>query len=238
MIINLNIIGKMVEEIQIQNSRKAITLQDSHSRGGAGTIRQVDLIIKTDVQGSIDALKHALDNLNSQDTRVNIIHIASGGITERDILLAVASEAVIIGFNSFPEGGAQSLANQENIEIRHYGVIYHLIEDINKALEGLLEPTFEDVYIGRAAVRAVFNLGRRSKVAGIYVNDGRITRDSIIHVLRGGEEIFVGSISNLKHFKDDVREVATGFEGGLTVEGYNDFEEDDVLEAYSEQKVQ
>ena len=229
---------KMVEELQIQNSREAITLQDAHSRGAAGTIRQVDLIIKTDVQGSIDALKHALDNLNSQDTRVNIIHIASGGITERDILLAVASEAVIIGFNSLPEGGAQPLANQENIEIRHYEVIYHLIEDVNKALEGLLEPTYEDVYIGRAAVRAVFNLGRRSKVAGIYVNDGRITRDSTIHVLRGGEEIFVGSISNLKHFKDDVREVATGFEGGLTVEGYNDFEEDDVLEAYSEQRVQ
>ena len=229
---------KMIEELQIQNSREAITLQDAHSRGAAGTIRQVDLIIKTDVQGSIDALKHALDNLNSQDTRVNIIHIASGGITERDILLAVASEAVIIGFNSLPEGGAQPLANQENIEIRHYEVIYHLIEDVNKALEGLLEPTYEDVYIGRAAVRAVFNLGRRSKVAGIYVNDGRITRDSTIHVLRGGEEIFVGSISNLKHFKDDVREVATGFEGGLTVEGYNDFEEDDVLEAYSEQRVQ
>ena len=188
---------KMIEELQIQNSREAITLQDAHSRGAAGTIRQVDLIIKTDVQGSIDALKHALDNLNSQDTRVNIIHIASGGITERDILLAVASEAVIIGFNSFPEGGAQPLANQENIEIRHYEVIYHLIEDVNKALEGLLEPTYEDVYIGRAAVRAVFNLGRRSKVAGIYVNDGRITRDSTIHVLRGGEEIFVGSISNL-----------------------------------------
>ena len=229
---------KMIEELQIQNSREAITLQDAHSRGAAGTIRQVDLIIKTDVQGSIDALKHALDNLNSQDTRVNIIHIASGGITERDILLAVASEAVIIGFNSLPEGGAQPLANQENIEIRHYEVIYHLIEDVNKALEGLLEPTYEDVYIGRAAVRAVFNLGRRSKVAGIYVNDGRITRDSTIHVLRGGEEIFVGSISNLKHFKDDVREVAMGFEGGLTVEGYSDFEEDDVLEAYSEQRVQ
>ena len=229
---------KMVEELQFQNSREAVTLQDAHSRGAAGNIRQVDLIIKTDVQGSIDAVKYALDNLNSEDTRVNIIHIASGGITERDILLAVASEAVIIGFNSFPEGGAQSLANQENVEIRHYEVIYHLIDDISKALEGLLEPTYEDVYIGRAAVRAVFNLGRRSKVAGIYVNDGKITRDSTIHVLRGGEEMFVGSISTLKHFKDDVREVATGFEGGVTVEGYNDFEEDDILEAYSEQRVQ
>ena len=229
---------KMVEELQVQNSREAITLQDAHSRGAAGKIRQVDLIIKTDVQGSIDAVKHALDNLNSQDTRVNIIHIASGGITERDILLAVASDAVIIGFNSFPEGGAQSLANQESIEIRHYKVIYHLIDDINKALEGLLEPTYEDVYIGRAAVRTVFNLGRRSKVAGIYVNDGKITRDSTIHVLRAGEEMFVGSVSNLKHFKDDVREVATGFEGGVTVEGFNDFEEDDILEAYSEQRIQ
>ena len=203
-----------------------------------GEVRQVDLIIKTDVQGTIEPVRNALENLNSADTRVNLIHIASGGITERDVLLAVASEAVIIGFNSVPEGGAQSLANQESVEIRHYDVIYHLIEDVSKALDGLLEPVYEDVYVGRAAVRAVFNLGRRSKVAGIYVNDGKITRDATIHVLRGGEEMFVGPISTLKHFKDDVREVATGFEGGVTVDGYNDFEENDILEAYTVEKVQ
>ena len=228
---------KMVEEVQNRARREAITLQDAHSRGAAGEIRQVDLIVKTDMQGSIEAVRNALDNLNTDDSRVNIIHMASGGITERDVLLAVASEAVIVGFNSLPEGGAQSLANQENVEVRHYDVIYNLIEDVSKALEGMLKPTFEDVYVGRAAVRAVFNLGRRSKVAGIYVNDGKITRDSTIHILRSGEEMFIGQISSLKHFKDDVREVATGFEGGLTIDGFDDFEEDDILEAYGVEEV-
>ena len=228
---------RIVDERQVENNREAIRLQDAHSRGTTGNTRQVDLIIKTDVQGSIEAVRNALDGLNGDDTRVNIIHIASGSITERDVLLAVASQAVIIGFNTIPEGGAQSLANQEGVEVRQYEVIYHLVEDIDKALEGLLEPEYDDVYFGRASVRAVFSLGRRAKVAGIYVNDGRITRECTIHVLRNGEEIHVGSISTLKHFKDDVREVATGFEGGLTVDGFNDFEEDDVIEAYSVEQL-
>ncbi|MEC9439308.1 MAG: translation initiation factor IF-2 [Chloroflexota bacterium] len=228
---------RIVDERQVESNREAIRLQDAHSRGTTGNTRQVDLIIKTDVQGSIEAVRNALDGLNGDDTRVNIIHIASGSITERDVLLAVASQAVIIGFNSIPEGGAQSLANQEGVEVRQYEVIYHLVEDIDKALEGLLEPEYDDVYFGRASVRAVFSLGRRAKVAGIYVNDGRITRECTVHVLRNGEEIHVGSISTLKHFKDDVREVATGFEGGLTVDGFNDFEEDDVIEAYSVEQL-
>ncbi|MEC8913491.1 MAG: translation initiation factor IF-2 [Chloroflexota bacterium] len=228
---------RIVDERQVESNREAIRLQDAHSRGTTGNTRQVDLIIKTDVQGSIEAVRNALDGLNGDDTRVNIIHIASGSITERDVLLAVASQAVIIGFNTIPEGGAQSLANQEGVEVRQYEVIYHLVEDIAKALEGLLEPEYDDVYFGRASVRAVFSLGRRAKVAGIYVNDGRITRECTVHVLRNGEEIHVGSISTLKHFKDDVREVATGFEGGLTVDGFNDFEEDDVIEAYSVEQL-
>lgn len=228
---------RIVDERQVESNREAIRLQDAHSRGTTGNTRQVDLIIKTDVQGSIEAVRNALDGLNGDDTRVNIIHIASGSITERDVLLAVASQAVIIGFNTTPEGGAQSLANQEGVEVRQYEVIYHLVEDIDKALEGLLEPEYDDVYFGRASVRAVFSLGRRAKVAGIYVNDGRITRECTVHVLRNGEEIHVGSISTLKHFKDDVREVATGFEGGLTVDGFNDFEEDDVIEAYSVEQL-
>ena len=228
---------RIVDERQVKGNREAIRLQDVHSRGTTGNIRQVDLIIKTDVQGSIEAVRNALDGLNSSDTRVNLVHIASGSITERDVLLAVASEAIIIGFNTVAEGGAQSLANQEGVEVRQYDVIYHLVEDIDKALVGLLEPEYDDVYFGRASVRAVFSLGRRDRVAGIYVNDGRITRECTIHVLRNNEEIHVGSISTLKHFKDDVREVATGFEGGLTVDGFNDFEEDDVIEAYSVEQI-
>ena len=189
------------------------------------------------MQGTIEPVKAALENLNSDDCRVNLIHIASGSITERDVLLAVASDAVIMGFRSLPEGGAGSLAKQEGVEIREYDVIYHLIEDVSKALEGMLEPTYGEVYVGRASVRAVFTVGRRVKVAGIYVNDGKISRDSKIRVLREGSEIFMGSVSSLKHFKDDVREVANGFEGGISVDGFNDFEDDDVLEAYNTETV-
>ena len=224
---------EMVDKYERQIRGEATKLQDAHARNISGDLRQVDLIIKTDVQGTIEPVKVALENLNRDDCRVNVIHIASGGITERDVLLAVASDAVVIGFRSLPEGGAALLAKQEGVEIRKYDVIYHLIEDVSKALEGMLEPTYGDVYVGRASVRAVFNVGRRVKVAGIFVSDGKISRDSKIRVLRGGSEIFMGSISSLKHFKDDVREVANGFEGGVSMDGFNDFEEDDVLEAYN-----
>ena len=213
-------------------SREGITLQDAHSRNIANNVRHIDLIIKTDVQGSIEAVKTVLDDLNSDTTRVNIIRIASGGITERDIMLAVASKAVIIGFNTLPEGGAKTLAKQEGIEIRHYTIIYKLVEDIQNALDGLLETEYQEVYVGRATIRAIFNVGRHTKVAGIYVNDGKATRDSQVHVIRSGEKVFEGPITTLKHFKNDVKEVTNGFEGGLTVEGFNEFEENDELEFY------
>ncbi len=218
-------------------SREGITLQDAHSRNIANNVRHIDLIIKTDVQGSIEAVKTVLDDLNSDTTRVNIIRIASGGITERDIMLAVASKAVIIGFNTLPEGGAKTLAKQEGIEIRNYTIIYKLVEDIQNALDGLLETEYQEVYVGRATIRAIFNVGRHTKVAGIYVNDGKATRDSQVHVIRSGEKVFEGSITTLKHFKNDVKEVTNGFEGGLTVEGFNEFEENDELEFYSLEEV-
>ena len=228
---------RIVENQKALQRQESITLQDVHMRTQPGEIRQVDLIIKTDVQGTIDAIKNALENLNSQDSKVKIIHIASGGISERDVLLAVASQAIIIGFNSPIETGADSVAKQQNIEIRQYQVIYHLVEDIEKALAGMLEPEFEDQFIGRASVRAVFNLGRHRKIAGIYVSDGKVVRDASIHVLRNGTEIFVGNLTSLKHFKDDVREVATGFEGGISLDGFDDFEEDDILEAYTSVQI-
>ena len=148
-------------------------------------------------------------------------------------MLAVASKAVIIGFNTSPEGGARTLAKQESIEIRNYTIIYKLVEDIEKALEGLLETEYEEVFIGRATIRAIFNVGRHTKVAGIYVNDGKATRDSLVHIIRSGEKVFQGPLTTLKHFKNDVKEVTNGFEGGLTVDGFNEFEENDELEFYA-----
>lgn len=228
---------KIVEDHQEQTRRETVSLQDAYSRTNTDQIRQADLIIKTDVQGTVEPIKAALEDLNSDDARVNIIHAASGSITERDVLLAIASNSVILGFNSEPEGGAETLAKQEGVEIRMYNVIYQLIEDVHDALEGQLEPTYQEVYVGRATVREVFNLSRRSKIAGIYVNDGKFSRDSLISVSRKGDEIFRGAVSSLKHFKDDVREIATGFEGGVTIDGFVDFEEDDVLEAFNTEEV-
>ena len=213
------------------------TLESVHTRVQMGETVALNLIVKTDVQGAVEPVRAALEGLGAESTRVNMVHIASGGITESDILLAVASDAIIIGFNSPPEQGAQALANQEGVEIRNYDVIYHMTEDISQALQGMLEPVFRDVLDGRATVRAVFNLGRRIRVAGIYVNDGRISRGTKIRVLRGGDTIAEGEVASLKRFQDDVREIANGFEGGLTIEGFGDWQEEDAIEAYRSEQV-
>ncbi len=231
---------QLVEERIRQEERQSAagpTLEDVHTRIAAGEVKALNLIIKTDVQGTVEAVKGALNGLNTDQTRVNIVHIASGAITESDVLLGLASQAIIIGFNSQPEQGARALANQEGVEIRYYDIIYNLLEDVERALTGLLEPVYRDVTEGHATVRAIFGVGRRLRVAGFYVNDGQIQRNSTIHVLRSGKKMFDGSIASLKHFKDDVREVNVGFEGGLTLEGFNDFEEGDILEAHRSERV-
>ena len=231
---------QLVEERIRQESRQRAvgpTLEDVHTRIAAGEVKALNLIIKTDVQGTVEAVKGALNGLNTDRTRVNIVHIASGAITESDILLGVASQAIIIGFNTDPGQGAMVLANQEGVEIRRYDIIYNLLEDVERALTGLLEPVYRDVTEGHATVRATFGVGRRLKVAGFYVNDGQIQRGSTIHVLRGGRKVFEGSVASLKHFRDDVREVNVGFEGGLMLDGFNDFEEGDILEAHRSERV-
>ena len=229
-----------VQEYEIERRRErqsGPTLEDVHTRIQLGEIVALNLIVKTDVQGTLEPVRAALERLNSDSARVNIVHIASGGITESDILLAVASKAVIIGFNSPPEQGAQMLANQEGVEIRNYDVIYHMTEDVERALTGMLQPVYEDVFEGRATVRAVFNLGRRARVAGIYVNDGRIARGNTLRVLRNGNVVTTGVPASLKRFQDDVREIANGFEGGVAIEGFNDWREEDVIESYRSVQV-
>ena len=213
------------------------TLDDVHTRIQLGEVKALNLIIKTDVQGTVEPVRGALERLNTDSTRVNIVHIASGGINESDILLAVASQAIIIGFNSPPEQGAQALANQEGVEIRNYDVIYHMTEDVALALTGMLEPVFRDVLDGRATVRAVFSLGRSVKVGGIYVNDGRISRGAKLRVIRNGEVVVEGPVASLRHFQNDVREITTGLEGGVTIDRFNDWQQDDVIEAYRSEQV-
>ncbi|MCL0028732.1 translation initiation factor IF-2 [Dehalococcoidia bacterium] len=213
------------------------TLEDVHTRIQIGEVKALNIIVKTDVQGTVEAVRGALEKLASDQSKVNIVHAASGAITESDVLLASASQAIIIGFNSQPGQGADALASQEGVEIRQYDVIYHLTEDIQRALDGLLEAVYEDVLEGRATVRAVFSLSRRAKVAGIFVSDGKISRNSNVKIIRNGEELASVRIASLKHFKDDVREINTGFEGGLTAEGFSDFEEGDIIEGYQSERV-
>ena len=198
----------------------------------AGNTSVLNLIVKTDVQGSMEALRSALDNLNTDAPRVSIISMSTGTITESDVMLASASDAIIVGFNTHSEPGAYTLASQEGVDIRSYDIIYNLIDDVTNALRGLLAPTLKDVMEGYATVRATFGIGRRGIAAGVYVNNGIISRGGQIHVIRSGETIYEGTIESLKHFKDDVRELANGTEGGIVIAGFQDYVEGDVLESH------
>ena len=227
------------EDEQAQSSRvSGVTLEDVHAKIESGEVAALDLIVKTDVQGSIDAIRSALEGLRTDDTRVNLIHIATGSITESDVMLASASNAVIVGFHSEPQPGARTFAGQEGVDVRYYDVIYNLIDDIEMALAGLLEPAEEDIVEGYATIRAIFQLGRGARAAGVFVNNGRITRRAEIHVTRGGRTLFAGRIASLKHFRDDVRELPGGNEGGIVLEGFRDFQEGDVLEAHVTRQVE
>jgi translation initiation factor IF-2 len=163
---------------------------------------------------------------------VKIIHTGSGSITESDVMLAVASKGVIIAFNTGTEGGASRLAASEKVDIRHYSVIYNIIEDFDKALKGMLEPTFHEVVTGHAEVRQVFKVSRKNSIAGVFVRDGTITRTDTARVLRNGAQLAEGKIASLKRFQEDVREVTTNFECGMQVEGFDSFEPEDIIETF------
>ena len=209
----------------------AASLEDTSARIGTGEITDLDLIVKTDVQGTVDAVRGTLEKLATDKGKVNIIHSSTGSINESDVLLAAASKAIIIGFNTRVEPGARRMADMERIDIRLYNIIYRISEDIQSALEGLLKPELREVVEGHSEVRAVFALGRRIKIAGAYVTDGRISRNATARILRSGELLHLGTISSLKHLKDDVREMAAGFECGIGVDGFNDFQIGDIIEA-------
>ena len=228
---------QMVLEHQQTQEYQTTTLEDAYSRMESGVTKYMNLIIKTDVQGSVDAVLNMLNTLSDEQSKIKIIRASAGGITENDVMLASASDAVIIGFNSEMQPGASALASQEGIEIRTYKVIYDLTDDVEKALRGLLEPVFKDVVEGEAAVRETFDIGRKGTIAGFYVSKGKITREATIHVIRNGEQLHEGSIISLKHFKNDVKEVANGNEGGVLVSGFNEFEEGDILEAHLSEQV-
>lgn len=220
-----------IREEQMKASQK-VSLDDLFEQIQSGEVKELNVIIKADVKGSVEAVKQSLAKLETEEVRVNIIHGGVGGITESDVMLASASNAIIIGFNVRPTLTAIDISKRENVDIRTYRVIYDAIEDIESAMKGLLDPDIVEEAIGRAEIRATFKVPNVGMVAGIYVLQGKITRSSKVRLLREDVVIYEGDISSLKRFKDDVREVQSGYEGGLSLENYNDIKEGDIVEAY------
>jgi translation initiation factor IF-2 len=223
---------------QVRPSKpRVLSLDEIFSRFQAGEAMELNVIFKADVQGSVEPIVNSLEKLGTDDMKVSILHQGIGRITESDVMLASASDAIIIGFNVAVDEAARRMAAQEGVDIRQYDIIYRLVDDVDKALKGMLEPVYEDVVVGHAEVRAIFSIRRKGKVAGCYVTDGEVTRNAMVRVLRAGDEIFNGSLDSLRRFQEDVAEVKAGFECGISVAGFDDFEEGDVLEFYRRQRV-
>jgi translation initiation factor IF-2 len=233
----------VVEERQLQKEqrtevqRTAFTLEQLYDRVQAGEERELRMIIKADVQGSLEPIVSSLKDMQEHDIKIDVLHAETGNIGENDVMLAAASKAIVIGFNVQADAAARRLAESEGVSIRLYDIIYRLMEDVEKALKGMLEPTLEEVVTGHAEVRAVFRISKVGNVAGCRVLDGEIRRNGRIRVIRAGETLHEGEISSLKHLQDDVREVRAGFECGIALKGFNDFVVGDVLECYTLEKM-
>ncbi|MCB1153763.1 translation initiation factor IF-2, partial [bacterium] len=202
-----------------------------------GETKELKIILKGDVQGSIEAVIEALDKLATELVKVNVVHSGVGGITEYDINFAIASEAIVIGFNVRPAPDIRDLAQREGVEIRTYSVIYELIDDITLGMEGMLEPIRKEVYLGRAEIREIFNISRIGTIAGCYVTDGKIQRNANVRLLRDDVEVHSGKLASLKRFKDDAKEVPRGMECGMQIENYNDVKPGDIIEAFTYEAV-
>jgi translation initiation factor IF-2 len=214
-----------------------ITLEQLYEKIKEGT-KDLNIIIKGDVQGSIEAMAEALNKLSTPDIKLKIIHSSTGAITETDVMLASASNAIIIGFNVRPDSRVSEIAEQEGVDVKLYDIIYNVIADVKAAMEGLLEPVYREVVQGRAEVRDLFKISKIGTIAGSHVLDGKITRNSNLKVVRDGVVAYDGKIASLKRLKDDVREVAAGLECGIGIENFNDLHVGDILEAYTREKVE
>ena len=207
-------------------------LDKLYERMQEGEIKDLNLIIKADVHGSIEALNDSLTKLSNDEVNVNVVHSASGTIAESDISLATVSNAIIIGFNVRPSPKVQSLANEENVDMRFYNVIYDVIKDVKNAMVGMMASTFEEHVMGTAEVREVFQIPKIGNIAGCYVTDGKMERGQKMRLLRDGVVVFEGKNSSLRRFKDDVKEVQTGYECGIGIENFNDIKVGDTIDCY------
>ncbi|TAA67497.1 translation initiation factor IF-2 [Planococcus salinarum] len=231
--------SRATSALQVQRSEKTrVTLDNLFDQLKKGEMKELNLIVKADVQGAVEAMASSLLKIDVEGVNVNIIHTGAGAITESDISLAAASNAIVIGFNVRPDANAKRAADAEGVDIRLHRIIYKVIEEIEFAMKGLLDPEFEEKIIGQAEVRSTFKVSKVGTIAGSYVTEGKITRDSGVRVIRDGIVIFEGEMDTLKRFKDDAKEVAKGYECGITIKKFNDVQEGDIIEAYVMEEIE
>ena len=229
---------RLKTEALARRSGRKVSLEDVFKRAQEGELKELALVIKGDVAGSVEALEDEIAKLPQQEVSVNVIHRGVGGITESDVMLAAASDAVVIGFNVRPVGDAYMAADREGVEIRGYSVIYRVLEELRAAMEGLLEPEEVEETVGTVEVRQIFKASRLGNIAGSYVTDGVVRRGAKVRLVRDGTVVYTGEIESLRRFNDDVREVASGFECGIVLRNYQDVKEGDVMEVFQTRQVE
>jgi len=222
---------------QSVRTQKTLTLDEIGRRIALGDFKELNIILKGDVDGSVEALTDSFQKLSTDEIQVNIIHKGVGAITESDVLLASASDAIVIGFNVRPQGNARIVADKEEVDIRNYSIIYDAINDLKDAMEGMLSPDMKEEVTGNVEIREVYKISKVGNIAGCMVISGKIFRNSLIRIIRDGIVVHTGELLSLKRFKDDVKEVAKGYDCGIQIKGYNDIKEGDVIEAYQEVAV-
>jgi translation initiation factor IF-2 len=225
------------DRIKLMEGNKRVNLNDLFGDIQAGEVKELNILVKADVQGSVEAVKQSLEKLSNDQVAVRVIHGAVGAVNESDVMLASASNSIIIGFNVRPDAAAKSMAEEQKVDIRLYRVIYNAIDDIEAAMKGLLDPEFQEKILGHAQVRQIFHASGVGTIAGSYVTDGKIMRNSSARIVRDGIVVHEGPLASLRRFKDDVREVATGYECGIMFEKYNDVKEGDVIEAFTMEEI-
>jgi len=228
--------AQKIRETELAKSSK-LSLEQLYEKIQKGEVKDLNVIVKGDVQGSVEAVSESLRKLTTDAIRLNVIHASVGAITETDVNLATASNAIILGFNVRPEVKAQNLAEKEGVDLRLYNIIYDAVDDIKKAMEGLLEPTLKEKHLGRAEIREVFSVPKVGNVAGCFVLDGKMVRNARVRLLRDNVVIFEGKMSSLRRFKDDMKDVASGYECGIGLENYNDIKIGDIIEAFDIEKI-
>jgi translation initiation factor IF-2 len=216
---------------------KAVSLDDLFNQISEGDLKELRIIIKGDTHGSIEALKASLEKIDVEGAKIDIIRSSVGTITETDVTLALASNAIIMGFNVRPTSKVRDTAKEKGVDVRLYNIIYKALEEIEAALTGMLDPEFEEVVTGQALVRETFKISKVGTIAGCFVSDGSIERNSLVRILREGVVVFEGKMASLKRFKDDVKEVNQGYECGIMIEKFNDIKEGDIIEASVEREI-